>query len=76
VKGVRPTINTNATSSPGTTGWTADAQLTRASVSPVHATVVRNPATDDAVAAAGVVRGDDRPKRRGKKNVAPIIATE
>ena len=45
-------------------------------MSAVQTTVVRKPPTDDAVAAAGVVRGDERPKSSGKKNVAPIIATE
>ena len=38
--------------------------------------MVAKPPTDEAVAAAGVVRRDDRPKSSGKKKVAPIIATE
>ncbi len=49
---------------------------TFANVSAVQTTVMRKPPTDEAVAAAGVVRGEDSPKSSGKKNVAPIIATE
>ena len=67
---------TNATRSPGTTGCTADAQSTLATVSPVQTSVVKNPPPTTPPAAAGVVRRDDSPKSSGKKNVAPIIATE
>jgi hypothetical protein len=76
VNGVTAIISTNATASPGTMGWMDAAHGTLARVSAVHATVVRNPPTDEAVAAAGVVRGEDRPNSKGKKNVAPIMAIE
>src|SRR5690606_33725781 len=75
VSGVTPTISTRPTSSPGTTGWIDDAQPTPASVKAVQTTVVTKPPIAEAVAAAGVVRVDERPKINGKKNVAATMAT-